>query len=337
MRFANPRSRPTIPHMRVPETGHEAVLLNEAIELLSPSEGKIIVDCTVGRGGHSLELAQRLGKSGMLVGLDVDPANLEYARERLKDARAKVRLFHANFAELGDVLREVTVGPAPPDVSGTAGPTLPKFQVSGVDGILADLGVSTNQLFDEKYGLSFSTPMPLDMRLDPRIEQSAADAVNEMKEKELADLLFNLAQEHYSRQVARKIVEARKISPISTTERLSDIVRSAIPKRGGAPQKIDPATRTFLALRMHVNQELQNLSVLLEAGPKFLKPGGTMCVISFQSMEDRLVKQAFRSAEQTGQVQTLTKKPVTPAEDELAQNPRSRSAKLRAIRKLAVG
>jgi len=250
----------------------------------------------------------------MLVGLDVDPNNLEFAKERLKDAAATVRLFHANFAELREVLSEVGV--------------------DGVDGILADLGVSTNQLFDEKYGLSFSTAMPLDMRLDPRLKRTAADVVNHLKEKELADLLFNLAQEHYSRQVARKIVEARRISPISTTERLSDIVRSAIPKRGGAPQKIDPATRTFLALRMHVNQELENLSALLEAGPKFLKTGGAMAVISFQSMEDRLVKQAFRSAEQAVQYSLLTKKPITPAEGELASNPRSRSAKLRAIRRV---
>ena len=300
--------------MQVPETGHEAVLLDEVMELISPAEGKIIVDCTVGRGGHSLELAKRVGKSGMLVGLDVDPANLEFARERLKNAPAKVRLFHANFAQMQEVLSEVGV--------------------SGVDGILADLGVSTNQLFDQKYGLSFSSAMPLDMRLDPRIKHTAADVINTMKEKDLADLLFNLAQEHYSRQVARKIGEARRISPISSTDRLADIVRSAIPKRGGAPPKIDPATRTFLALRMRVNQELENLSALLEAGPKFLKPGGTMVVISFQSMEDRLVKQAFRSAEQTGRYQLLTKKPVTPAEDELAQNPRSRSAKLRAIRKV---
>ena len=300
--------------MQLPETGHEAVLLEEVMELLAPSDGKIIVDCTVGRGGHSWEIAKRAGKSGMLVGLDVDPANLEFARERLKTAPAQVRLFHANFAELEEVLTEVGA--------------------DGVDGILADLGVSTNQLFEEKYGLSFSSAMPLDMRLDPRLEHSAADVVNTMKEKELADLIFHLSQEHYSRQVARKIVEARKISPISTTERLADIVRSAIPRRGGAPQKIDPATRTFLALRMHVNQELENLSALLEAGPKFLKPGGVMAVISFQSMEDRLVKQAFRSAEQTGRYQLLTKKPVTPAEDELAQNPRSRSAKLRAIRRI---
>ena len=300
--------------MNVPQSGHEAVLLREVMELLAPAEGKIIVDCTMGRGGHSLEIAKRVGKSGMLVGLDVDSANLEFAGERLKNAPAKVRLFHANFAALHEVLTQVGVG--------------------GVDGILADLGVSTNQLFDEKYGLSFSSAMPLDMRLDPRIERTAADVVNTIKEKELADLIFHFSQEHYSRQVARKIVEARKISPISTTERLADIVRSAIPRRGGAPQKIDPATRTFLALRMHVNQELENLSVLLEAGPKFLKAGGVIAVISFQSMEDRLVKQAFRSAEQTGRYELLTKKPVTPAEDELAQNPRSRSAKLRAIRKV---
>ena len=314
MGFANPGGGPTIPGMRVPESGHEAVLLNEVMELLPASEGKIVVDCTVGRGGHSSEIARRLGKSGTLIGLDVDQGNLEFAKERLKDAAAKVRLFHANFAELGEVLKEVGV--------------------SGFDGILADLGVSTNQLFDEKYGLSFSSAMPLDMRLDPHLKKTAADVVNHLKEKELADLLFNLAQEHYSRQVARKIVEARRISPISTTDRLSDIVRSAIPKRGGAPQKIDPATRTFLALRMHVNQELENLSALLDAGPKFLNPGGTMAVISFQSMEDRLVKQAFRSAEQAGKYSLLTKKPITPAEGELASNPRSRSAKLRAIRKV---
>src|SRR5438105_8949594 len=163
--------------MQVPETGHAAVLLHEVMELLSPAEGKIIVDCTVGRGGHSLELAKRMGKSGTLVGLDVDPANLEFARERLKNAPAKVRLFHANFAQMQEVLSEVGV--------------------SGVDGILADLGVSTNQLFDQKYGLSFSSAMPLDMRLDPRIQHTAADVINTMKEKELADLLFNLAQEHY--------------------------------------------------------------------------------------------------------------------------------------------
>ncbi|HEV8604413.1 MAG TPA: 16S rRNA (cytosine(1402)-N(4))-methyltransferase RsmH [Tepidisphaeraceae bacterium] len=300
--------------MRMPESGHEAVLMEEVMGVLAPGEGKVVVDCTVGRGGHSLELARRVGKSGMLVGLDVDPRNLEFAGARLAEAPAKVRLFHANFAELGEVLGEVGV--------------------SGVDGILADLGISTNQLFDEQYGLSFSSAMPLDMRLDSRLKRTAADVVNYEKEKELADLLFTLAQEHYSRQVARKIVEARRISPITTTERLADIVRSAIPKRGGAPQKIDPATRTFLALRMHVNQELESLAALLDAGPRFLNSGGTMAVISFQSMEDRLVKQAYRSAEQAGKYSLLTKKPITPAEAELASNPRSRSAKLRAIRRV---
>src|SRR6267142_7249812 len=300
--------------MQVPKSGHEAVLLDEVMEHLAPAPGKTIIDCTIGRAGHASAIAAKMGASGTLVGLDVDPRNLEFAKERLADAPCTVRLFHANFSDLPEVIKEI----------GT----------SGVDGILADLGVSTNQLFDEQYGLSFAQSMPLDMRLDPRLKRTAADLVNHLKEKDLADLLFNLAQEHYSRQVARKIAEARRVSPITTTDRLAEIVRSAIPKRGGAPTKIDPATRTFLALRMHVNKELENLSSLLEAGPKFLNPGGTMAVISFQSMEDRLVKQAFRSAERAGEFRLLTKKPLTPAENELTSNPRSRSAKLRAIQKV---
>jgi 16S rRNA (cytosine1402-N4)-methyltransferase len=175
--------------------------------------------------------------------------------------------------------------------------------------------------------------MPLDMRLDPRLKRTAADLVNQLREEELADVLYNLAQEHYSRRIARKIGEARRISPITTTGRLADVVRSAIPRRGGAPEKIDPATRTFLALRMQVNAEMESLQALLKDGLRLLAPGGRMAVISFQSMEDRLVKQAFRSAEQAGDVRILTKKPVTPADEELARNPRSRSAKLRAVEK----
>src|SRR5947207_11745678 len=182
--------------MQVPKSGHEAVLLDEVIEHLAPSPGKTIIDCTIGRAGHASAIAAKLGASGTLVGLDVDPRNLEYAKERLADAPCTVRLFHANFSELPEVIKEIGA--------------------TGVDGILADLGVSTNQLFDEQYGLSFAQSMPLDMRLDPRLKRTAADFVNHMKEKDLADLLFNLAQEHYSRQVARKIAEARRVSPITT-------------------------------------------------------------------------------------------------------------------------
>src|SRR3954466_13360682 len=228
------------------------------------------------------------------------------ARVREAAPETQARFFHANFAELDDVL----------DAAG----------IEKVDGILADLGLSTNQLFDERYGLSFAQPMPLDMRIDPRVEKTAADLVNTMREDDLANVLYELAQERYSRRIARKIADARRISPITTTDRLAELVRSAIPKRGGAPERIDPATRTFMALRMAVNQEVENLAALLEQGPARLASGGRLAIISFHSTEDRMVKQAFRSAEQTGVLRVVTKKPLSPAEAELEINPRSRSA-----------
>jgi 16S rRNA (cytosine1402-N4)-methyltransferase len=224
-----------------------------------------------------------------------------------------VRLFHANFAEIVDVWQEVD-RPA-------------------INSILADLGLSTNQLFDERYGLSFAQPMPLDMRIDPRLRESAADLVNRLSETDLANLIYQLADERYSRRIARKIVEARRLSPIKTTDRLAELVRSAVPSGGSygtsRREKIDPATRTFLALRMKVNRETENLAALLERAPQVLGPSGRVGIISFQSTEDRAVKQAFRSAEETKLLRVLTKKPVTPTDDELAANPRSRSAKLR--------
>jgi len=294
-------------------SGHDPVLLDEVIRALALAPGKTIVDCTLGRAGHSSAIAEQLGPTGLLIGLDVDPRNLEFAKARLADVPCQVRLFHANFAELPDVLH-------------TAG-------IAKVDGILADLGLSTNQLFDPHYGLSFGADMSLDMRIDPRIRRSAADLVANLPEADLADVLYNLAQERYSRRIARKIAEARRISPITSTERLADLVRAAIPKRGGAPEKIDPATRTFMALRMAVNQEMENLDALLTQAPKFLNPGGRFAVISFHSMEDRPVKQAFRSAEQTGFLALVTKKPLSPSDSEIAANPRSRSAKLRVAEK----
>ena len=294
--------------MELPPSGHDPVLMNEVLDGIAPGEGRTIVDCTLGRAGHASEVVKRLGKTGRFIGLDVDPRNLEYAKARLAGAACEVRLFHANFAELGDVLGELGL--------------------EGVDGILADLGISTNQLFEAHYGMSFSAPMPLDMRIDPRIRRTAADLVNTMPEDDLANVLYELAQERCSRRIARKIGEARRVSPITTTDRLADLVRSAV---GHTNEKIDAATRTFLALRMAVNQELENLEALLRDAPGFLNPGGRLAVISFQSMEDRLVKQAFRSAEQTGRVRVLTKKPVGPSDDEVERNPRSRSAKLRVI------
>jgi len=297
--------------MDLPTTGHDPVLMTEVLNLLVPAPGKTIVDCTLGRAGHALEIAKHLGPTGRLIGLDVDPHNLEFARERLKAAPCEVRLFHANFSELWDVLKELNV--------------------DKVDGIFADLGISTNQLFEAQYGMSFSIDMPLDMRIDPRIRQSAADLVNSMRDEDLANVLYELAQERYSRRIARKIADARRISPINTTGRLADVVRSAIGQRPG--EKIDPSTRTFLALRMLVNQELENLTSLLKNAPGYLAKGGRLAVISFQSMEDRLVKQAFKMLEMTGVAKILTGKPIIPSDTETASNPRSRSSKMRAVEK----
>ncbi|HEY1686414.1 MAG TPA: 16S rRNA (cytosine(1402)-N(4))-methyltransferase RsmH [Tepidisphaeraceae bacterium] len=297
--------------MDLPATGHDPVLLHEVLEILQPAPGQVFVDCTLGRGGHSLAIGQKLGSSGQLICLDVDPRNLEFARDRLANVDCQKRFFHANFAELGDVLAEVGI--------------------AQVDGILADLGISTNQLFDQAYGLSFAAAMPLDMRLDPRIERTAADLVNHLGERELADLLFNLAQERASFKIARKIIERRKAVPITTTDQLAELIRLAI---GRSYEKIDPATRTFMALRMAVNDELGNLEALLQSGPGFLKVGGKMAVIGFHSTEDRLTKRAFKMLEERGLAKILIKKPIEASESEINVNPRSRSAKMRAIEKI---
>ncbi|MGD0389700.1 MAG: 16S rRNA (cytosine(1402)-N(4))-methyltransferase RsmH [Tepidisphaeraceae bacterium] len=299
--------------MQLPPTGHEPVMLPEVLDLLAPSSGQTVVDCTVGRGGHALAIGQRLGEEGLLIGLDADPRNLEFAAGQLKGLACRVRLFHANFAKLSSVLEEAGNPP--------------------VSGVLADLGVSTNQLFDPAYGLSFDRGMPLDMRLDPDLPENAADLVNKLPEESLAKVLYQLAQERYSRQIARKIVETRRVSPIRDTEALAELVRSAISRQHRPPERIDPATRTFLALRMAVNREMENLRELLRQGPAALGTGGRMAVISFQSMEDRSVKQAFRQLEQTGVMKVMTKKPLSPTGEECARNPRARSAKMRVIEK----
>lgn len=296
----------------LPDSGHEPVLLDACLDWLRPQPGQTLVDCTVGRGGHSEAIASRLAPDGTLVGLDYDPKNLEYASARL--AGKPVRLFHANFAEIDDALEDADIGP--------------------VDGILADLGISTNQLFDTAYGLSFGRDADLDMRLDPRQRLTAKQIVNNWSEQKIADTLYQLADERFSRRIARKIVESRRLSPIKTTEALADMVRGVVPKpKGRRPSEIDPATRTFLALRMAVNDEFGNLERFLKAAPSLLKPGGRLAVISFHSTEDRLVKQAFRQLGLAGQVKVLTNKPVVPDDAEVARNPRARSAKLRVVEK----
>jgi len=301
--------------------GHDPVMVREIVAALFPSDGtpRVAVDSTIGRGGHALELARRLppaGQGGLLVGLDRDPRNLAFAKRRIDAAgvACDVRLFEANFADLASVLAEAGVG--------------------GVDAVLADLGVSTNQLFDAAYGLSFQQDAPLDMRLSPDDPLTAAEVVNRWSEERIADLLYDLADEHFSRRIARKIAAERAVAPIQTTRRLADVVRSAVPgPRRRSTESIDPATRTFLALRMRVNAEAENLATLLDAAPRLLRPGGRLAVVSFQSTEDRIVKHALRAQARLGLLDVLTDKPLVPADDEVAANPRSRSSKLRVARR----
>ncbi|MDA8376791.1 MAG: 16S rRNA (cytosine(1402)-N(4))-methyltransferase RsmH [Planctomycetia bacterium] len=303
------RRKPLL-QMDTPQHGHVPVLLPQVIELLAPQPGDMVLDCTIGRGGHALAIAEKIGASGTLVGLDVDPDNLSFARQRLEKSGPVCRFFQANFARLSEVLAVAKI---------------PALTV-----ILADLGVSTNQILSSRHGLSFSHDGPLDMRLDPELDRTAADMVNHLPEKTLADVLYNNGDERYSRRIARTLVRARKTKAITTTAELAQLVRSCLPHaRSGA---IDPATRTFQALRIEVNHELENLTELLKAAPRWLRPGGRIGIISFHSGEDRLVKQAFRNWAADGRFNVLTPKPVVPTELEMASNPRSRSAKMRVAR-----
>lgn len=289
---------------------------------------RVYVDATLGRGGHSLLLAGWLRPEDRIVGLDVDARNLAFAADRLLGAPCGFEAVRANFADLPRVLEE-------------------RGLTGKIAGLLADLGVSTNQLFDAHYGLSFRDDAPLDMRLDASSPVTAADLVNKLPERELADVLFQLADERASRKIARRIAEARAVAPIRTTSRLADVVRAALggarpsgKARGRGPRRstesaIDPATRTFLALRMKVNREAENLQDLLREAPALLVPGGRLAVISFQSTEDRLVKHALRAHAAAGRLRVVTARPVTPTEDESARNPRARSSKLRVAERLA--
>jgi 16S rRNA (cytosine1402-N4)-methyltransferase len=330
----------------LPEHGHEPVMVSEVMRLLglegeAPDEGarlsrrRILMDCTVGRGGHALRMAQALAASaqgGVLIGLDVDPDNLMYARQRITQAldtdggggggkglaggKVELRTFHANFGEAGDVLDALE---------------LPAGE--GLNGLLADFGVSTNQLLDDRHGLSFNAELPLDMRLDPRIRESAADIVASWDEAALAAIFRDYAQERFAWRIARKIVQTRASEPILTTGQLARLVRSVVPpaRHKGGGQGIDPATRTFQALRMAVNNELDVIEDLLHAVPALMGNGGRAVFISFHSGEDRLVKTAVRGWEEAGLCTVLTKKPLEPGEEEMNRNPRSRSAKLRAV------
>ncbi|MFI5087145.1 MAG: 16S rRNA (cytosine(1402)-N(4))-methyltransferase RsmH [Terriglobales bacterium] len=297
---------------REQQVGHVSVLLKEAIEFLAVKPGGTYIDATVGLGGHSFELARRLGPRGRLIGLDKDPKALAIARERLQPPAGMennwpvVELINASFARVAEFVGE-----------------------NEADGLLADLGLSSLQLADAARGFSFQAEGALDMRMDPGAPMTAEQAVNQLSERELADLIYEFGEERRSRRIARAIVRSR---PIRTSKQLAEVVAGAAgPMK---PGRIHPATQTFQALRIFVNRELDDLRALLLSAPGVLRQGGRLVMISFHSLEDRIVKDAFRDGAQAGCYRLLTKKPVTASEEEVERNPRSRSAKLRAVEKV---
>lgn len=299
-------------------SGHRPVLWREVTEILTAHRPNVIVDCTVGLGGHASAILDAIlpqEQNACLLGIDHDEENLRKAKELLGRFGQRVRLFHANFADLPDVLT-------------AAG-------VEGADAVLADLGVASTQIDDPARGLSFQADGPLDMRMDRSDGVTAEELVNDLPEQELADLIYRLGEERYSRRVAAAIVLARCARRINRTLQLAEIVASAMPAAVRRTRRgVHPATRTFQALRLAVNHEMENLDRLLERLPLALKTGGRAAIISFHSLEDRRVKQAFRGWADGGGAKLLTRKPLTPTEAEMAANPRSRSAKLRAAEKL---
>lgn len=289
-----------------------AGVLAEYIHL--PPQG-IFVDVTVGQGGHSRLFGSQLGPEGVLIGLDVDQLSIKAARTCLADLTCRVVLERVNFSRLDEVLSNL--------------------RIDKVDGILADLGFCSAQVMDAQKGMSFQVDAPLDMRLDDRLSVTAADIVNKTAEKPLADLIFNYGQERASRKIARTIVDRRVRQKILSTGQLSALVCEALHQPAfGRRSKIHPATRTFQALRIAVNDELENLKQLLQIAPKVLKKGGICAILSFHSLEDGIVKQDFRSRGQDGIYKILTKKPLIADITEVKNNPRSRSAKLRIAERI---
>jgi 16S rRNA (cytosine1402-N4)-methyltransferase len=295
------------------EVGHVSVLLKEAIDFLAIRRGGTYIDATLGLGGHSLEIASRLGPQGHLIGFDKDTHALELARQRLSgvggDNHPKITLLHSSYAELPQ-----------------------HVPLASADGLLADLGVSSLQFGNAARGFSFQADGPLDMRMNPEGDRTADQVVNHMGEEDLANVIYEFGEERRSRRIARAIVRAR---PIRTTAHLAQVISAALRSMNtGAHQKIHPATLTFQAIRIFVNQELDDLKALMQAAPQVLKKGGRLVVISFHSLEDRIVKDALRDGAKDGIYNVLTRKPLTATEEETDRNPRSRSAKMRVAERL---
>lgn len=282
---------------------HVPVMLDEVVHWLAPRPGAVIVDGTLGGGGHTRALAKMVGHEGRIIAMDRDPKALIAAETNLSGL--PVELVKANFCELPEVLSQL--------------------EIEAVDGVLLDLGLSSDQLADETRGFSFSSQGELDLRFDPTTGEPATRLLNRLSAEHLAELIYRYGEERHSRRIARAIVQKRRKEPISTAAELAELIRRSVPRSPGR-SRIDPATRTFQALRIAVNDELKSLDIALRRIPDCIRPGGRFAIISFHSLEDRRAKQAFRD---DPRCEVLTKKPLRPSAEEMDRNPRAGSAKLR--------
>lgn len=291
---------------------HLPVLVEQVIEFLDPHPDGIYVDCTLGGAGHALKILERSSPTGRLIGIDRDGEAIEEAYLRLKLYESRITLIHGNFSDLREILRELNIGK--------------------VEGILIDLGVSYQQLIDEKRGFSFQSEGPLDMRMDRTQRKTAAKLINALSRVELEGILRKYGEGRWGRKIAKAIVRHRQKTPIVTTTQLRDIISSAVLK---PPRRIHPATKAFQAIRIAVNDELNNLEKAIRDGVPLLKSGGRLCILSFHSLEDRIVKESFRQYEKApGLITIITKKPIAPSKGEISENPRARSAKLRVAERV---
>jgi len=294
---------------------HIPVMLREVIDYLDPRPGNIIVDATLGTGGHSIEILKRISPGGRLIGIDRDGNSLAVCRKRFAEFAGSYELVHANFADL-----DIALG---------------KLGIGEVDGMVFDLGISTFQLKDAQRGFSFQSDGPLDMRMDQDSYISAYDLVNNLNESEISNMLWSFGQERWHNRIARILVQERRLQPIATTAQLAELVMRAIPHRyRRGYYRIHPATRTFQAVRIAVNRELEILEGSLKKAIAILKKGAKICVISFHSLEDRVVKHTFRALKAEGLIDIVTAKPLTPVAGEVEENPASRSSKFRVAERV---
>jgi len=294
---------------------HIPVMLREVIDYLDPKPGQIIVDATLGTGGHSFEILKKITPGGRLIGIDRDEDSLAICRQRFSEFNGSYELVHANFADLDQVLENLGI--------------------KKIDGIVFDLGISTYQLKDTERGFSFQQEGPLDMRMDKSSYISAYDLVNNLNENEISNMLWSFGQERWHNRIAHLLVEERRNQPISTTRQLADLVMRAIPYRyRKGYYRIHPATRTFQAVRIAVNRELEILESAIRKAVAILKNKAKICVISFHSLEDRVIKHTFRALKADGLVNIITAKPMTPVASEVAANPSSRSSKFRVAERI---